>query len=261
MSNPDGHQISTNLADLTQTQRDQLTARLRSETISNSWTGFQLTVDEAYEQRVTSLIEHVRTTPVAPIEGDQLSIGPHTGPTFASSASAAGGGWAAPPPGPSSVPPGIYVPPTFSGGTPTGGYGQPGYGQPGYGPPGYGAPGYGPPGYGPPGYSGYGPSDYGYGYPPPYRITNKNATNSMIFGIISVAVIFVCAYLSVFMIPLSVLAIVKARQAKREIAASNGVEAGSGQATAGEILGWIHVGLMSLALVIIAVAVIVSITT
>ena len=293
MSGPGEHQISANLADLAQSQRDELNARLTTEAITSSWSGFHLTVDEAYEQRVTSMIEQVRHAPPQPSGGRQTSGGP---PAMSATPGAAGS-WSPPLPGSPPSTTGIYIPPAFPGvagpsgdygtadygtagyGTPgngppgygppgaagppgyaPAGYGTPGYGTPEYGPPGFGPPGYGPsgygtPGYAPTGYSGYGPPGYGYA---PYRNTNSRASTSMIFGIVSLAMIFVCAYLSPFMIPLAVLAIVKARQAKREIADSNGMQTGLGQAKAGEILGWVYVGLLAAGVILIAVVLIVS---
>jgi len=105
----------------------------------------------------------------------------------------------------------------------------PGYGPP-PAPPGYVPPGFGPPGYGPQGYA-----QPGYGY---QTSTNGLAVASLILGILWLYWVG------------SILALVFGYIAKRQIAASQGRESGSGMATAGIVLGWI--GAATLVLVIAA---------
>lgn len=90
-------------------------------------------------------------------------------------------------------------------------------------PPGYGGP---PPGYGAPG-------SYGGGFPPA-RTTNGKAIAALICGI--------CAFVVCPLI--GIAAVILGPQAKREIATEPGRYDGVGMAQAGQILGWIAVGLM-----------------
>jgi len=127
-------------------------------------------------------------------------------------------------------------------------WGQPGSpGQqgppPGYGPPAYGPPGYGPAGYGPPvpGYRGAG----GWGAVP---ATSGRATTVMVLGIASLVTFFLLC--GVGIIP-AIIALVLARGADREIAASAGALLGAGQVRAGRIMSWVTVGLTALAVLII----------
>lgn len=57
---PDGHDISTDLPDLAPHQVSQLRGRLDGEGIQARWTGNRLTIDSAYEDRVTTLVDEVR---------------------------------------------------------------------------------------------------------------------------------------------------------------------------------------------------------
>ena len=103
-------------------------------------------------------------------------------------------------------------------------------------PPGYGAPpGYGPPpGYGAP--AGYGPPPgFGAGYPSPMGYpprTNSSAVAGLVLSLVGFVVCFVG----------SILGIVFAGKAKKEIRASNGAETGEGMATAAQVLGWVGLG-------------------
>ena len=106
-------------------------------------------------------------------------------------------------------------------------------------PPGYGGP---PPGYGPPG---------GYGGYPPSRSTNGKAIAALICGI--------CAFV---VCPLmGIAAVILGPQAKREIAAQPDLQEGTGMAQAGQILGWIAVGLMIAFVLFIIVAIIIGAST
>ena len=95
--------------------------------------------------------------------------------------------------------------------------------------PGYGAP---PPAYPPPGY----PAPGGYAVP----ASNQKALWSMILGILS---LFCCGVLT------GIAAIVLSQQAKKEIAASGGMQTGSGQAQAGFVLGIIGIALTVVGLI------------
>lgn len=106
----------------------------------------------------------------------------------------------------------------------------PPYGAP---PPAYGAPPPAPP---PPGYP-----YAGGGYAVPAG--NQKALWSMIIGILSL----VCCGLVT-----GIIAIVLSQQAKREIAASGGMQTGAGQAQAGFVLGIIGVALTVLGIVLVA---------
>ena len=106
-------------------------------------------------------------------------------------------------------------------------------GAPGYGAPGYGAPGYGAP---PPGYP---PAGGGYALP----AGNKKALWSMILGIVS---LFCCGVVT------GTVAIILAQQAKNEIAASGGLQTGTGQAQAGLVLGIIGIALTIVGIIVVA---------
>lgn len=95
-------------------------------------------------------------------------------------------------------------------------------------PPPYGAP---PP---PPNY-GY-PAGGGYAMP----ASNQKALWSMVLGIVS---LFCCGVIT------GVVAVVLAQQAKREIAASGGMQRGAGQAQAGFVLGIIGIALTVIGLI------------
>jgi len=100
------------------------------------------------------------------------------------------------------------------------------------------APPYGsaPPPYGAP-QPGYGAPPPGYGYPGggmAVPSSNQKALWSMILGIVS---LFCCGVIT------GIVAIVLAQQAKKEIAASGGMQTGAGQAQAGFVLGIIGVAL------------------
>lgn len=145
-----------------------------------------------------------------------------------------------PPPPPGEQPPGGSSPYGSPGGAP--GYDPPGYNAPANPPPGYGGPGYGGPAYGGPGYGG------GYGGVPQ---SNNKALWSMIIGIVSIPLICCSCFAWI-----GIAAIVLGNQAKREIAASGGMQTGEGQAKAGVILGWVGVvlGTVVLALNIVLYA-------
>ncbi len=108
-------------------------------------------------------------------------------------------------------------------------------------PPGYGGPPP-PPGYGPP------PGSYG-GYPS--RTTNGKAIAALICGI--------CGFV---VCPLTaVAAVILAPQAKREIAAQPDLYEGTGLAQAGQILGWIMVGLMVATVLFVIIAIVIGAAT
>jgi len=101
-------------------------------------------------------------------------------------------------------------------------------------PPPYGA---APPPYGAPPPPGYGyPAGGGYAVPS----SNQKALWSMILGILS---LFCCGVIT------GVVAVVLAQQAKREIAASGGMQSGAGQAQAGFVLGIIGIALTVIGLI------------
>jgi len=101
-------------------------------------------------------------------------------------------------------------------------------------PPPYGA---APPPYGAPPPPGYGyPAGGGYAVPS----SNPKALWSMILGILS---LFCCGVIT------GVVAVVLAQQAKREIAASGGMQSGAGQAQAGFVLGIIGIALTVIGLI------------
>lgn len=81
----------------------------------------------------------------------------------------------------------------------------------------------------PPPPGGYGYGDGGYGAPPEQ---NKKALWSMILGIIGIVC---CGFFT------GIPALILAQQAKKEIVASGGRQTGSGQATAGLVLGIISI--------------------
>ena len=90
-------------------------------------------------------------------------------------------------------------------------------------------------GYPVPGYpaTGYAPVPY---YP---RITNSNATLSLVLGIVGW---FVCPLTAIF-------AITYGRRAQDEIDASGGTQTGEGMAKAGIVMGWVLIGLYGLMIV------------
>ena len=112
-----------------------------------------------------------------------------------------------------------------------------------------------PPGYGGPPPPSYGGPPPGYGPPPggyqPMRSTNGKAIAALICGI--------CAFV---VCPLTVIAaVILGSQAKREIAASPDRYEGAGMAQAGQILGWISVGLMVVGALALLVGIIIAATT
>lgn len=108
-------------------------------------------------------------------------------------------------------------------------------------PPPYGGPPPPAPPYGgpPPGYP---PAPAGY-YGPPTPSGNQKALWSMILGIASLVC---CGVVT------GAIAIVLSQQAKREIAASGGMQTGAGQAQAGFVLGIIGVALTVVGLLVVA---------
>jgi hypothetical protein len=98
----------------------------------------------------------------------------------------------------------------------------------------------------------YGSAPTGYGAPPPpgygypagggYAVpsSNQKALWSMILGIIGLLCCFA----------ISIVAIVLAQQAKKEIQASGGTQSGAGQAQAGFILGIVGLVLNGIALIL-----------
>ena len=88
---------------------------------------------------------------------------------------------------------------------------------------------------------GYGQAPYGYGYPQPYQAYgpqgSQQALWSMILGIGSIASIVLALCFYVPGIALGIPAIILSFTARKEIARSNGMRTGSGQATAGLITG------------------------
>lgn len=85
------------------------------------------------------------------------------------------------------------------------------------------------------------PGPGGYGYPVPQ--TNQKALWSMIVGIVSLVF---CG------IVLGIVAIVLGSTARKEIAASGGMQTGEGMAKAGVILGWVGIALTVVVLIAIA---------
>ncbi len=231
---PDGNDVTTNLADLTQSQRDVVRQRLGAEGIEARWTGFELTIDGAWEDRATSIIGEIRATPPQPFGGSA-----DTGAAL---------------PGPP-APAGPAYAPTAQ----TPGYGQPGYGQtPGYGQPAYGQPGYGPGAY--PAYPAGGAAypqpaypqpGYGYGYPP-MPVNNQNAVVALVLSIV--------AWVACPIIP-AIIAIVMGNNAKREIEASGGRQTGDGLAKAAVLISWIHLGLYGTLILVYLVIIFVAIGT
>lgn len=94
---------------------------------------------------------------------------------------------------------------------------------------------------------GFADPSHGWGYPGAQQVDNQKALWSMILGIVSFAC---CAPVT------SIVAIVLAVQAKREIAASAGTQTGEGKAQAGLVLGIISTVLACVALVFYAVVLI-----
>jgi hypothetical protein len=98
-------------------------------------------------------------------------------------------------------------------------------------PPGYPQPGYPPAGYPPPPYpaAGYYPA----------RVTNSNATISLVLGLLAW---MVCPLTAIF-------GVIYGRRAQDEIDASGGTQSGEGMAKAGIILSWIIIGIYGLMIV------------
>jgi hypothetical protein len=79
-------------------------------------------------------------------------------------------------------------------------------------------------------------AQYGYGAPT-VPVQNNNALISLILAILSFVVIPLIG---------AIPAVILGRNARREIAASNGMQTGDGMAQAGVILGWLNIGLFVL---------------
>lgn len=110
----------------------------------------------------------------------------------------------------------------------------PGYGSAGSSSP-YAAGEAGPPPAPPYGYgSGYGGSGYGAGYGLPVRQTSTNAVVALVLAIASYPI---CP------IVFAVVALILARTADREIAASGGLKEGAGMVRAARIIAWINIAL------------------
>lgn len=125
---------------------------------------------------------------------------------------------------------------------------------PGFGdqppPPPYGAPGYG---YVPP----YGAPGYGYG-PQPIAREHPSGTTVLVLGILGLVLGFACCIGFV----LSPIAWAKGHSARREIAASPGVNwSNQGAVTAGWVCGIIGTVIMALAVVLVLVFVAVGVST
>lgn len=119
----DGQNFDFPLGDLTPQQQQALNQRLQGESIPGSWQGTTLSVDIAYEPRVTSLIDEVRAS------------GPGTASPAGQPTPASGGAASAVPPAPA------YGAPAPAYGAPAPTYGAPAYGTSGYAAPvGYTAP-------------------------------------------------------------------------------------------------------------------------
>ncbi|MEG9225638.1 DUF4190 domain-containing protein [Aeromicrobium sp. Sec7.5] len=92
---------------------------------------------------------------------------------------------------------------------------------------------------------GYPQAPYGYGYPQAYQPYgpqgSQQALWSMILGIASIASIVVALCFYVPGIALGIPAVILAFTARKEIARSNGMRTGSGQATAGLVTGIIGI--------------------
>ncbi len=119
----------------------------------------------------------------------------------------------------------------------------PGASPPGANPPGTYAPGANPPGAYPPGWYGASPPGpyAGYGYYPVPQQTNSYAIAALVLSIVSLCGIG------------SVLGIIFGLRARREIAASGGMQTGDGMALAGIIVGAVTLGLVVLYFVFIIV--------
>ena len=121
---------------------------------------------------------------------------------------------------------------------------------PAYAPPAYPPPAYAPPTY--PGtaypHAGY-PAPYGQPYGAPTGQKAPGATLAMVMGILALVSLLLgpLAFLSVVF---AILALVFGYRARSKIRASQGRLAGSGQATAGRVMGWVWVGLLPLAAVV-----------
>ena len=137
-------------------------------------------------------------------------------------------------------------PPGEPGQEPGSGQGPVQYPPPGSPPPPYGGGGYdgGQGGYGAGGGGGYGGPYPGgpYGGAPQ---SNSKALWSMVIGIVSVPL---ACYACLGWV--GIAAIIMGNNAKKEIAASGGMQTGEGQAKAGVILGWVGVVLGTLVLIL-----------
>lgn len=104
---------------------------------------------------------------------------------------------------------------------------------------------------------GYQQPPYGYGYPQPYQAYgpqgSQQALWSMILGISSIVSIILAFCFWVPGIALGIPAVILSFTARREIARSNGMRTGSGQATAGLVTGIIGI-LLNILLVAFLVA-------
>jgi hypothetical protein len=210
------HSFDFPVADLTAGQQAALTAALQREHIEHRWAGGVLQVDVAFEPRVTTLVDQVRSGLLAPVD-----------PTSVPGA-----------PGPASAYPATFpgAAPTMPGAAPT---------TPGYAPaqtPYQTAPS--PAGY-PGAYPGNSPGGYpsgGYGAPGTYVApprTNGMAVASLVLGLVSLLCLGLVA---------GIPAIITGYIARRQIANSGGAERGDGMAVAGLITGWIATGLSALVL-------------
>jgi hypothetical protein len=97
--------------------------------------------------------------------------------------------------------------------------------------------------------SGYTPQGYPQGYPPPGGIaprSNQKAIASLGVAVGGLIFAVVCACVTPFA---GVASIVLAHMAREEIRRSDGTETGSGMALAGEIIGWMEVALILVAVI------------
>lgn len=96
----------------------------------------------------------------------------------------------------------------------------------------------------PPGYT---PQGYPQGYPPLHGVAPRANNKAIAALVVSIAGLVV-GCLAPFT---GIAAIVLAHVARGEITRSRGAETGTGMAVAGEIIGWIEVALILLAMVVI----------
>lgn len=99
------------------------------------------------------------------------------------------------------------------------------------------------------------PPGYGYPYPvaPP---AHSSATTAMVLGIVAVAGGFLC-WLPLLLAP---FAWFTGAKAVKEIDASQGMQSGRGEATAGKVLGIIGTALLALAVVAVTTFIVLSLT-